>query len=160
MCFGLAIAWLCKLNHIISPFWASGSFLEKEKARMIIFKVSAILWFCDSGERESDEGGNQVNSRMGSQSQGSLLYPMPCFLTTFNVIHPIMYIHWALLCARQNLPKMVNSLLSNKLHWWKIFMCRRLMWQMHWVHLQIQWESLLEMVSNLPQAPEPLRSSA
>lgn len=37
--------------------------------------------------------------------------------------HPIMHIHWVPLWARQNLPKMLNSLLRNKLYWWKTFTC-------------------------------------
>lgn len=41
--FGFASGWLCKLDHITSPFWASDSFLEIEKAWTLIFKVSASL---------------------------------------------------------------------------------------------------------------------
>lgn len=37
-----------------------------------------------------------------------------------------MQIHWVPLCARQNLPKMMNSLLRNKLYWWKTFTFIRL----------------------------------
>lgn len=92
------------------------------------FCYSMILWL--KGKRKWWERKQSLQRDGVPISRWSELW-VPAFwlsaLPSYHFqCHLVMLIHWAPLCARQNLPKVVNSLLMNKLYWWKTFTCVRL----------------------------------